>query len=278
MPHSLTWLPEVLRAAGLKVSEVDGWKSRGQHDIGKISGVICHHTAGPGPAEGNYPSFNTIIKGRPDINLPGPLAQLGLGRDGTWIIFTAGRANHAGRGEFKGITNGHLINGNSTTIGIEAENSGKPGDPWLPVQMDAYQRGVAAILKRVEKDAGFCAGHKEYARNKQGKLGRKPDPSFDMNAFRASVAAILAGTAPPPVLIPAAEPPAKAGDPPGRPTLRRNSKGDLVRQIQAKLGVEQVGNFGPKTEAAVRKFQREHDMVPDGIVGPKTWAALDRPS
>ncbi|MGH9873741.1 MAG: peptidoglycan recognition protein family protein [Pyrinomonadaceae bacterium] len=274
MPHSLTWLPDVLKAAGLKVSEVDGWQNRGSHDIGTISGVICHHTAGPGPGSGNYPSFNTIIKGRPD--LPGPLAQLGLGRDGTWIVFSAGRANHAGPGEFKDITTGHFIHGNSTTIGIEAENSGKPTDPWPAVQMDAYQRGVAAILTRIGKDSSFCAGHKEYARDKHGKLGRKPDPSFDMNAFRASLAAIMAGTAPPPVLIPAAEPPAVPGGPLGRPTLRRNAKGDLVKQIQAKLGVEQVGNFGPKTEAAVRAFQRSQGMVPDGIVGPKTWAALDK--
>jgi peptidoglycan hydrolase-like protein with peptidoglycan-binding domain len=96
-----------------------------------------------------------------------------------------------------------------------------------------------------------------------------------MNEFRAAVAAILSGAAPAPVLIPAFEPPAQPGGSPGRPTLRRNAKGDLVRQIQAKLGVEQVGNFGPKTEAAVRVFQRAHGLVPDGIVGPKTWAALD---
>lgn len=275
MAHSLTWLPQVLKDAGLKVSEVEGWQTRGEHNIGAISGVVCHHTAGPGPQAGNYPSFNTIIKGRPDINLPGPLAQLGLGRDGTWIIFTAGRANHAGFGEFKDITSGHLVNGNSTTIGIEAENSGKPGDPWLAVQKDAYQRGVAAILTHIGKDVSVCCGHKEYARFKETrKLGRKPDPSFDMDAFRTGVAAIIAGTAPPPVLIPAAEPPQPSGAP-GRPTLRRNSKGELVKGIQAKLGVEQVGNFGPKTEAAVRKFQREHNLVPDGIVGPKTWEALD---
>src|ERR1041384_5739974 len=119
MAHSLTWLPDVLKAAGLKVAEVDGWQNRGARDVGTISGVICHHTAGP--KNGNYPSLKTVRDGRPD--LPGPLAQLGLGRDGTWIIFSAGRANHAGRGEWKGITNG-----NSNMIGIEAENTGKADD------------------------------------------------------------------------------------------------------------------------------------------------------
>jgi len=28
------------------------------------------------------------------------------------------------------------------------------------------------------------------------------------------------------------------------------------------------------TEALVREFQRTHGLVPDGIVGPKTWEAL----
>jgi peptidoglycan hydrolase-like protein with peptidoglycan-binding domain len=48
-----------------------------------------------------------------------------------------------------------------------------------------------------------------------------------------------------------------------------------VNQVQAKVGVVVDGNFGAKTEAAVRAFQRAHGLLPDGIVGPKTWAALD---
>jgi len=34
------------------------------------------------------------------------------------------------------------------------------------------------------------------------------------------------------------------------------------------------GEFGKKTEAAVRGFQGMHMLVVDGVVGPKTWAAL----
>lgn len=263
MANSLTWLPQVLKDAGLKVAPVNGWEIRGDGDVGNIVGVICHHTAGP--KNGNMPSLGTLINGRPD--LPGPLSQLGLGRDGTYFVIASGRCNHAGKGSWKGVTTG-----NSNFIGIEAENTGLSNDsPWPDVQLDAYRRGVAAILKHVGRGAEFCAGHKEFAL----PPGRKDDPNFEMNGFRSAVAAILGGAAAPPTLIPAAEPPAQPGAPAGRPTLRRPAMGELVKQVQAKVGVIVDGNFGPKTEAAVRAFQRAHGLVPDGIVGPKTWAALD---
>ena len=224
--------------------------------MGRVFGVLCHHTGTA--ATGNMSTLNILINGRED--LPGPLAQLGLGRDGTFYVIAAGRCNHAGKGMWADVTNG-----NSNFIGIEAENRGGMNDfPWPAVQMDAYQRGVAAILRHVGQGAEFCAGHKEFAL----PAGRKEDPVFNMDAFRSNVAAILAGTAPPPTLIPREDPIT------GRPTLRQGDRGPLVEALQRKLGMTQVGTFGPKTEAAVREFQRQHGLVPDGIVGPKTWALL----
>jgi peptidoglycan hydrolase-like protein with peptidoglycan-binding domain len=263
MTFPLIWLPQVLKDAGLKVAPVDGWENRGRGDFGPTLGVLCHHTAGP--RNGNMPSLSTLIQGRSD--LPGPLAQLGLGRDGTYYVIAAGRCNHAGIGSWKGVTTG-----NTDFIGIEAENTGLSNDsPWPEIQMDAYCRGVAAILIHTGRAVEFCAGHKEYAL----PAGRKDDPDFDMVAFRAAVAAIMGGETPAPVLIPSVEPPKLPGGSPGRPTLRRPSTGEQVKLVQAKVGVIADGNFGPKTEAAVRAFQRNHGLVPDGIVGPKTWAALD---
>jgi len=258
MAFSLTWLAQVLLDAGLKVAEQPDWKTRGRGDVGPIKGVICHHTAGP--LNGNMPSLGIIINGRPD--LPGPLSQLALGRDGTFFVVAAGRCNHAGVGNWQGFTAG-----NTNFIGIEAENTGETTGPkkdsWPAVQIDAYQRGVAAILKKIRANAIMCAGHKEYAL----PHGRKDDPDFDMNQFRQQVAAIMAGTAPAPSVIP-------ADDGAGRPTLRRGSTGDQVKKVQARLNVAESGTFDGVTEAAVRQFQRDNGLVPDGIIGPRTWASL----
>lgn len=268
MSYSLTWLARVLIDAGLKVAEVPGWLTRGVGDVSDLKGVICHHTAGS--RSGNMPSLKVITDGRQD--LPGPLSQLGLGRDGTFYIIAAGRANHAGRGEWQGETKG-----NSGFIGIEAENAGlqfghSNYEPWPDVQMDAYERGVAAILKHLGLKAIMACGHKEYALPK----GRKPDPQgMDMDKFRSRVAALIAGNASPPVspLIP-------QKDDQDRPTLRRDNPNNLkflVQNVQRKLGIPADkcnGSFGPMTEAKVRDFQRSNGLVPDGIVGPKTWKTL----
>ena len=154
-------------------------------------------------------------------------------------------------------------------IGIEAENGGTTNDPWPQIQLEAYQRGVAAILKHLNKDSSFCVGHKEYSST------GKPDPSLNMKDFRDAVAAFMSGATPLPPPIPAVEPSPPAGTAP-RPTLRRPMKGELVKQVQAKIGVTADGTFGPNTEAALRAFQRGHGLVPDGIVGPKTWIVLDK--
>src|SRR5262245_11181893 len=167
MIYQLTWLAAVLRKAGLKVVEQPGWKERGVGNVGQIKGIICHHTAGA--KTGNAPSLMVVQDGRSDLR--GPLSQLVLGRDGTFFVVAAGSCNHAGAGNWNGITAG-----NSQMIGIEAENAGVSSDPWPAVQLDAYVRGCAAICRHLGLNAMAVAGHKEYALPK----GRKPDPSFDM--------------------------------------------------------------------------------------------------
>ena len=180
MTYAAAWLADVLRAAGLRVVEQEGWQERGHGDMGHIRGVLCHHTAGP--LHGEAPSMPTVIHGRPD--LPGPLANLVLGRSGTFYVIAAGRAYHAGAGEWQGV-----VNGNSELIGIEAENTGLENDPWPAPQIQAYHEGCSAILKHIGAPLIMCAGHKEYALPK----GRKTDPSFPMDTFRAAIRATCPG-------------------------------------------------------------------------------------
>ena len=47
-----------------------------------------------------------------------------------------------------------------------------------------------------------------------------------------------------------------------------------MKRLQAALNLVQDGIFGAITEEAVKAFQKAHGLVPDGIVGEKTWAII----
>ncbi|WP_282777268.1 N-acetylmuramoyl-L-alanine amidase [Nocardia sp. CC201C] len=171
------WLADVLRAAGLRVIEHDGWRDRGHGDFRDLRGVLCHHTAGGGAND-----WRIVQYGRPDLQ--GPLAQLVLERDGTYRVIAAGVSWHAGRGSWPGWP---TDNANYHVIGIEAVSRGD-GTDWTPAQLDAYKRGCAAILARIGRTAADCVAHREYSR--EGKI----DPAgIDMTAFRRDVQALIDG-------------------------------------------------------------------------------------
>ena len=345
-----SWLANELRRWGLTVVEHSGWQVRGSETFGP-KGVVAHHTAGP--LTGDIPSLRILIHGRAD--LPGPLCQIGLGRSGTVHVIAAGRANHAGRGGWNGLS------GNSSVFGIEAENTGR-GEPWTFEQLRAYVLVCAALCTAMQREARWVCGHKEW------RPGDKIDPhGIDMNWMRREIENAMAagpGGVRAPEPKPEPEPvPQKwvpeSGDvlslgefgprvkdlqhklsvyfsqnitvdgyyggstrqavmnvqmffkveadgkvgpqtwglvtyveamrnqrPPEKLLLslgdgKKNGKQDLVRELQSKLnrvtraGVWEDGEFGAKTDVAVKNFQRFFKMTVDGIVGPKTWGLLD---
>ncbi len=158
-----------LRAAGLKVVEVDGWQSRGSDSFTPRGGVD-HHTAGSN--NGNAPSLDVCTNGREGLS--GPLCNTLQGFDGTQYVIASGRANHAGDGGWKGLS------GNSSVYGMERENTGY--DPPRPGQHESAAVAWAAILNGGPQgniDPGMVCGHKEWAPN------RKPDfHDVDYNWFR----------------------------------------------------------------------------------------------
>jgi hypothetical protein len=68
-------------------------------------------------------------------------------------------------------------------------------------------------------------------------------------------------------------------------TLRRGDHGPEVQQLQNLLngrlrpspGLPESELFGPATENAVIRFQRQRKLTDDGVVGPNTWKALQQP-
>jgi peptidoglycan hydrolase-like protein with peptidoglycan-binding domain len=74
------------------------------------------------------------------------------------------------------------------------------------------------------------------------------------------------------------------------PRLHRGSRGDDVARVQSVLKFGSMtreymgfdgyyfgqvdGDFGIKTEEAVKAFQKHKNLVADGVIGSKTWAAL----
>jgi putative chitinase len=56
--------------------------------------------------------------------------------------------------------------------------------------------------------------------------------------------------------------------------LKKGSKGDNVKLLQVKLGLNSDGDFGPGTEAKVKEWQTKNGLTPDGVVGYPTWNKL----
>ena len=56
--------------------------------------------------------------------------------------------------------------------------------------------------------------------------------------------------------------------------LRRGSRGDGVAMMQEALGLEADGIFGRGTERALKLWQTDNGLTPDGVAGPMTFEKL----
>lgn len=175
------WLADVIRAYGVKVEELPGWKQWGNGDFGAIKGIIVHHT-------GHNTTSAQYIARNPGLG-NALSSQIHLSRSGVATLCGVGIAYHAGRGSYHGW---QTNNANWESIGIEAQSDGTSA--WPKAELDAYYRICAAILMKLGKRATpqTLISHWEYSRAAQGKW----DPGagngvsgavMDMDAFRARV-------------------------------------------------------------------------------------------
>lgn len=260
----LTQLADVCRGVGLKVVEVPGWLNRGHGPMVAVDGAVVHHTAGP--RTGVFPSFGILVNGRP--GLKGPLSQIGLDRAGVVHIIAAGLAWHAGA--VRAVTYA-----NPRRIGIEVEATGLDGvsTDWPAVQVDALELLNAALALEFHYDASDVVGHREVCY----PVGRKIDPHpLSMDTLRTAVdrrMTILGnvGRDHPRPPVPSTT----------RPVLSYGNRGSAVAALQVRLralgwDVAASGVFDADTRRAVLGLQVAGGLLVDGIVGPRTWAALDR--
>ena len=176
----LLWLPDALRAAGLTVNLYDGWEARGASTWGPLRGVVCHATAGSRLSTDASETRTLWVTG--STSAPAPISQLYLSRSGEWWVGASGRCNHVTAGD----QGPHKGFGNSSLIGVEAQNDNR-GEAWTDAMLDSYQRGVAAICRRMGWPASVVVAHREHQTDKTDPVG------IDMVVFRGKVAAILNG-------------------------------------------------------------------------------------
>ena len=162
------WLPDILRDAGIDVYVMPGALTRSTWTSGfRLDAIVWHHTAtGRNWADGHVAAL--LRDGRRDLK--GPLSQVGIERDGTWVIVACGRANHNGAKSAKF--------GNDA-LGLEFYNSGT-GEPWDGRQVESGVIGTAAVLD--------YAGDVPVVGHKESDPTRKIDPyGLSMDTIRARI-------------------------------------------------------------------------------------------
>lgn len=164
---------QAARDAGHQVVALDGWRTRGHgRTQGRLCGTLWHDTV-----TGTNVSRRRLGELLRDgyTGLPGPIANAGVDRPGTFVIVAAGRAYHAGAGYWPGIPSGNL-----NAFGLEVANRGRgSGERWTDAQYDCALVVTRANHDHEQLQPGRLCGHLEWAPS------RKVDPwSIDMHRAR----------------------------------------------------------------------------------------------
>jgi hypothetical protein len=201
-PLTADQLVAALRAEGVKVVEVSGWRQNNRNHKGAwgpVHGSMLHHTVTPKTMSAVPLCFNG------HSTLPGPLCHGVIRRDGTVHLVGNGRANHAGGGDpdvLAAVTaesyntrppaptehdgSAGAVDGNRAFYGWECENQGDGKDPWPKVQIEAMVRVSAALSRLHGWTAKSTIGHLEWSDWKSDPKG--PDNVVAMPGLRTRIA------------------------------------------------------------------------------------------
>lgn len=171
----ITWLPDVLKTAGVAYELVPGWKDRGLGDYRRWepAAVVWHHDASP---KGDSPGVVKFILDHFQTNG----ASVWIDRAGVWHIIASGRTAHTGN-----VRPG--MPDNETAIGIETDHT--TGEDWPPALLDSLRLGTAAIFNARGWPADALHFHKSIC----DPPGRKVDPDgLELADERRTVARLMA--------------------------------------------------------------------------------------
>jgi len=196
-PLSADQFVAALRAEGVNVVEVGGWREHNRNHKGAwgpVNGVIIHHTV----TSGTQGSVDLCYEGYDE--LPGPLCHGVIDKAGTVHLVGNGRTNHAGSGDSDVL--GAVVaetalprptamdtDGNARFYGFECINLGDGDDPWPAAQLEAIERVSAALCRAHGWSSASVIGHKEWTNDKIDPVG------FSMDGMRGKIAGRL-GSAP----------------------------------------------------------------------------------
>lgn len=291
-PMTAAEFKAALLAEGCRIRERSGWQTHNRNHKGPwgpLNGVMIHHTASGSSGIENYVSTGSS-------ELPGPLCQALIEKDGTVVLVGWGRANHAGGGDPDVLaavvderyplpaTGEHdgspgAVDGNARFVGYECVNEGDGSDPWPGVQLDAMVRATAAVLRFYGWSVNSAVRHADWSDWKNDPRG------VDWSWFRAQVADRLGRDAP-----------GDGGTDPGEPTdpdafpgadkFGPGADNGYVTRLGQMLVSRGGGRFysvgpGPQWGEADRNATQAFQWAQgwsggdaDGIPGPTTWDYL----
>ena len=166
-----------------------------------------------------------------------------------WRFRGRGLKQLTGRDNYTRFAKDYDMTAEEAAVWVETKEGALASALWFwntnKLNSIADTGNVAALTKKINGgDIGLADRQARYAKA-MAALGGKID-----------------------AVAPAAAPAASTG------VLRVGSTGHDVKRMQTALRIPSDGQFGPGTEAALKKWQSANGLTPDGVAGPKTLAKL----
>ena len=286
-------LPEWLaQDPALRVRYYPGWelRSRSTGGFDAVRAIGIHHTASPRSSSTandlSYMWQNASAK---------PIGNIYLARDGEVVVGVAGASNTMGRGGPLTTSKGTIPmdTGNRYMLAIEAANDGR-GEIWPDVQMEAYVRLVAVLVRNLGLDprrdvfshAAYCepscpgrkvdpSGPTPLYPSIGGVSGNVtwPDAAFGEQVVRM-VTGDLPGPAPTPGLWPGTPLPVLVAGASGPEPARLIGVLKFWRWYPAEyIGDTNDGVIGPRAQAGIRAMQTALGCTATGVYDVPTAEA-----